>query len=76
MKWKLNIIFLLHPIIIFVNCNKDDDGNIKTQTKGLKIEIAGVKNNDGQIILDLTYENENRIDSVFAEIAKKMYNNF
>jgi len=72
MKKKLDIMFYLLFIGILVSCSKDIEENIEeTEVDGFVIEIVEIRNNDGQIILDLTDENENKIDTVYAEIENK-----
>lgn len=67
------IIFLLLLVSVFACGNKEGDIIIDDfENEGLFILIEGMRNDDGQIILDLMDENENKIDTVYQTISNNI----
>lgn len=74
MKKKLKYFTLLLLLAAVFGCSKNEEAVIieDGENEGLVIQIEGLKNNDGQIILDLIDENENKIDTVYQEISNNI----
>ena len=70
---KKAIILAISISVFMLSCKNNDQDIIisETTTEGLVIEITGLKSNDGEIVLNLTDDNEKTIQGVQSEIKDK-----
>jgi len=70
MKNKVKYFIFMLVLASLFGCTKNEEAVIieDGDTEGLVIQISGLRNDDGQIILDLMDENENKIDTIYQEL--------